>query len=366
MRHARCVSLAGLLALAATSFALPSVARAEDEASVLSKAEVARAVAARPAVARVRWRDGRFGDVSATRNAIVVRRDGLLLMAGLPPSRRGSFTAVLPDGRELAARIVGSDAGTALTLLRVTTSGLTPLPGAAPTPPPADDEVPAARPSLALPPLGQRLVMVTGDGAVAVGPVRAHGRHGRYVDPSRRAHRRTTGLVGVALAAVDADAGAPLLDPEGRLAGLVVGRKDSLAGAEAAAARGLAARPRAVEILAVPAAVVRMVWPLLERHGRLPRAGLGLESREADEALRQHLGLRAGGHVILRVTPGGAAERQGLRRHDVLVGVDDARIPPGTPLHDVLLPFRPGDRVKLQLIRGGERLTVAVRLEERR
>ena len=333
-----------------------------EEALALTKAEVARAVAARASIARVRWRDGRFGDVSATRHAVVVRRDGLLLMAGLPPSRQGSFTALLPDGRELRAQIVGSDAQTALTLLRVQASGLVPLPGSA-TPPPPEGTQPST-PELSPPPLGQRLLMVTGDGAVAVGPVRAHDRYGRYVDPRRRAHRRTTGLVGVALAAVDADAGAPLLDARGRLAGLLVGRKDALTGEAAANAAGLRARPTAVEVLALPASVARLVWPLLERHGRLPRAGLGIETREADEALRQHLGLEGGGHVLLQVEPGGAGARQGLRKHDVLVSLDGRAVRPGTTLHDLLLPYRPGARVRLGLVRGGKALTLDVQLAE--
>ena len=336
--------------------------QAKDEGA-LTATELAVAKATRPSVVRVRWRDGRFGDVRSTRNAIVVRRDGLLVMAGLPPSRRGTFTARLSDGRELRAQIVGSDTETALTVLRLPTTGLVPVKGAAAPPPPEGTKAPV--PDLAPPALGTRVVMVTGDGAVAAGPVRAHGRHGRFVDPVARSRKRTTALVGIALAAVDADAGAPLLDARGRLQGLVAGRKDTLEAATGRVPPGLVTRPTPVEVVAVPAAVVRMAWPLIARHGRLPRAGLGVETAQAEEALRQHLGLETGGHVLQRLTPEGRAARAGLRRHDVIVAIDGRAFDPGTTLHDVLLPYRPGAQVELGLIRGGQRLTVPVTLGER-
>ncbi len=349
--------------------ATPAETTAEAGASA---AELAVARAARPSVARVRLRDPRFGDRTMTRHAVVVRRDGLFLMAGPPPGRAGTITLVLHDGRQLRARQLGHDAETALTLLRVATTNLPALRGAAGTPQAAGStktpRAPAAKPApLGLPALGSRLVMVTGDDAVAVGPVRAHGRIGSLRDPDRRIVIRTTGLVGVALAAVDTDAGAPLLDGAGRLAGLLVGRRATIAPApgERPAAQGLKVRPRPVEAVIVPAEVVRLIWPLLEEHGRVPRAGLGIKTQALDESLRAHLGLKSGGHVIRSLEPGGAAARQGLRRHDVIVSVGGRKAPPGTSLHDLLLPFRPRETVALGVTRGGASKQVSVVLGER-
>jgi len=347
-----------------------AAARAGDEALVA----VART--ARPSVVRVVWRDDRFGDLTVERNAIVIRADGLLLMAGPPPSRRGTLTVRFMDESEVRGRIIASDAETALTLLRVSRTKLAPLElrVEARKPAPPDDDparvaplAPERSPLPALPPLGLRVVMATGDGAVAMGPLRAHGRHGTVTDPDTRRKVRTTGLLGATLAAVDADVGSPFLDEAGRVVGLLVGRRAEIAPGDAAAAAraGLRQRPTAVEAVAVPARVVGLVWPLLEKHHRVPRAALGVTTIPMGSVLAGHLRLGGGGHVIRRLATAGTAERHGLRLHDVIVAVDGTAIRRGTSLHDVLLPFRPGARVRIEVIREGKNMGFPVLMGER-
>lgn len=348
--------------LALSALLLSGFARSLDA----EEADVALARRARPSVVRVRWRHERLREFTSERNAVVLAEDGLLLLAGPPPSRRGRLTAVFADGSELDARIVASDAETALTLLRVPTTGLTPLELRREAPSPAGSP-PAAPPPLALPPLGLRVVMVTGDGAVAVGALRSHRRYGTVTDPDTRQRTRTTGLIGSALAAVDTDAGSPLLDAQGQIVGLMVGRLATVSTAKDEAARrgGLTFRPEPVEVVAVPAAVIAIALPLLEKTGRVPRAALGITTEPVDAALRAHLGLEGGGHVVRRVERDGPAERAGLQVHDVIVSVAQRPIEPDESMHDLLLPFRPGASVSLGVVRGRERIQVAIILGTR-
>ncbi len=374
-------------------------------------ADLAVAKKARASVVRIRWRDERYSRRTLVRNAVVVRADGLLLMAGPPIAGRGTLHAKLADGRELEAEVLASDLQTALSLLRIRAANLPvltlredparrpvavasakpdlspaipkqPVPkkaappkgvekGKADVPLKAQGAKRAPGPSpreLGFPAIGLRLVMVTSDGSVAVGPVRRHRRYGKLVDPATRHPVKTTGLVGVTIAAVDQDAGAPLLDAQGRLAGLLVGRKATMAPekGEAAAAVGLRLRPEPTEAVAVPASVIRLVWPLLERFRSIPRAGLGVRTLEMDDALRAQLDLETGGHVVRVIEPGSAAARAGLQLHDVIVGVNGRRIEPGTSFHDVLLPYRPGTAVKLGVFRTGDSITLDVKLERLR
>lgn len=369
-------------------------------------ADLAVAKKARASVVRIRWRDERYSRRTVVRHAVVVRADGLLLMAGPPIAGRGTLRAKLADGRELDAEVLASDVQTALSLLRIRAANLPALTlreeparravaadAQKPDPKRAIPKEPAPKkavptkgaekgkadvplkakgakraPELRFPAIGLRLVMVTSDGSVAVGPVRRHRRYGKLVDPVTRHPVKTTGLVGVTLSAVDQDAGAPLLDAQGRLAGLLVGRKATIAPekGEAAAAVGLRLRPEPTEAVAVPASVIRLVWPLLERFRRIPRAGLGVRTLEMDDALRAQLDLKTGGHVVRVIEPGSAAARAGLQLHDVIVGVNGRRIEPGTSFHDVLLPYRPGTSVKLGVYRTGDSITLDVKLERLR
>ena len=325
----------------------------------------------RPGVVRIVWRDARFSDLTSKRNAIVVRADGMLLMAGPPPSRRGTLTARFADGAEVRARLIARDTETTLTLLQVDRTKLS-VPrfredGPARAKKDADGALRAAGPlAKMLPPLTLRVAMVTGDGAVAVGPIRAHGRHGAVTDPDTRKPRKTTGLIAAALASIDDDAGSPLIDVDGRIAGLVVGRRDAVDPEDAAAARrrGLRTRTKAVECLAVPASVAQLVWPLLEKHKRVPRVALGVRTKMIDPVLAAHLQLE-GGHVIQSLVQAGVGARQGLKAHDVIVSVDGRAIATGTTLHDALLPFRPGSLLTLDVVREGRRVQVPVRTGER-
>lgn len=333
--------------------------------------ELKVAEAARPSVVRVRWRDMHLPTITAARNAVIVRKDGLLLMAGPPPSRHGTIAVTLYDGREMRARLVAGDAQTALSILRVPTTGLVPV--KVPPPPSATHAHPVAtnagfapRP-LAMPRLGTRAVMVTGDGAVALGAVRSWGHHGTVLDPTSRRRVRTTGLFAAAMAAVDTDAGSPVLDRDGTLLGLMVGRRATKAPERGVPPPrgGLVQRPEPVEAVAVPAAVIRIVLPLLEKLGRVPRAALGVTTKPLDAQLRAQLGLEKGGHLVERVDPMGPAHRAGLRRLDLIVGVNGAPMRPGTTLHDVLLPYRPRERVVVNVIRAGAPLKVPVTLGSR-
>ena len=338
---------------------------AEDEALL----DVARK--ARPSVVRIVWRDDRFPDRTSQRNGIVVRADGLLVMAGPPPALRGTFTARFSDGTESRARFLARDTETALSLLQVDRTKLPALTLRGEEDPndwPRTSAVLRAPKALAqlLPPLGLRTAMVTGDGAVAFGPIRAHGRHGVVTDPETGKRVPTTGLVAASLAALDEDAGSPLLDAEGHVVGLLAGRRDAIVPSEAAAAarRGLRQRPTCVEAVAVPASVVGLVWPLLERHKRVPRVALDITTRPIEADLAQHLRLQ-GGHVIRRLIPAGRGQRQGLQVHDVIVAVDGSLATAGTTLHDMLLPFRPGAELTLAIVRKGKPLQVPIRTGER-
>ncbi len=152
------------------------------------------------------------------------------------------------------------------------------------------------------------------------------------------------------------NSGGPLLDSAGRLIGVntaIYSPSGTYAGIG----------------FAIPAHDVSWVVPDLIRYGRVQRPRLGIEL--APESVAQRLRLE--GAVIYRVEPGSGAARAGLqglqedRRGrvslgDVIVHVDGEPVRSSGDLILALENKKPGDTVKVGLLRGDRRVEVPVRL----
>ncbi len=80
-------------------------------------------------------------------------------------------------------------------------------------------------------------------------------------------------------------------------------------------------------------------------------ARLGVEGRDS-----------AQGALVVQVEPGSAADHAGINSGDVIIRLDRRRIDSMAALADAVSAHAPGDLVQLELLRGGQRLTVPVRL----
>jgi S1-C subfamily serine protease len=131
---------------------------------------------------------------------------------------------------------------------------------------------------------------------------------------------------------------------------------------------------------AIPINTARRVAEDLITEGRVRRAVLGIAGRPIWPELAQALTLPVKqGFLIERVTAGGPAEQAGIRGGsksvlaglqelrvggDVLVAVDGKEINNQTDLTLVLNRSRPGDSVKLTILRDGKKMDVPVKLGE--
>ncbi|MFV1959070.1 MAG: S1C family serine protease [Planctomycetota bacterium] len=329
-------------------------ARGSDDSESLAALRQ-RLRAARQGVVRIQWRArGRPGHI-VERHAIVVEQAGWLVLAGPPPAPSGTLAATLADGRSMRAKVWGRDARTGLTLLRVPVASLEPLPLRKVEEGPPDTAAPDR-----LPP-GLRVTMLTAEGSVTRGVLRANLRTRWVGTPGTPEAAEVSGLDEAALSVVPTDLGAPWLDDEGRVVGLLVG-------ADVAPPQiprtedgdDLHFRPEVVAAYAVPSSVIRTVWPLLRDHREVPRAALGIKTRPLDPVLAGHLCSDCGGRVVVDVAPGGPADRAGVKPKDLVRRVDGRPMAPRATLSDLLLPHRPGERIRLGLLRAGKPLEVPV------
>lgn len=179
--------------------------------------------------------------------------------------------------------------------------------------------------------------------------------------PSRAAGREIKSVIQIDAALNRGNSGGPLLDSRGRLIGM-----NTAIASQTGQNTGVG--------FAVPVNTIRRVVPQLIENGKVIRPVIGIESvYEAESGLQ-----------IIKVTPGGPADRAGLRGFrlvrkrenkglftierefvdrtsaDTIVGVDGQLISKGDELMDLIEARHPGDTVVLRILRGGNPAEVPV------
>jgi serine protease Do len=87
---------------------------------------------------------------------------------------------------------------------------------------------------------------------------------------------------------------------------------------------------------------------------RMNSAFLGVSSRKAEK----------GGATVLEVTVGSPAEKAGIRKADIIIKVDDAKIESPESLFEVIHNYKPGDKVKIVFTRDGKEQSAMVTLDK--
>ena len=162
------------------------------------------------------------------------------------------------------------------------------------------------------------------------------------------------------------NSGGPLLDRHGR----VIGVNAQIQGGTVDANVGVG--------FAISSATAEPVARQLIDHGRAEHAWLGVQVETIDPTLAQIVrGLPAHGAVVARVVKGSpaakaglaAASRQvtvngvsGLLGGDTVVGIDGRSVTTSGQLADAVAQHKPGDKLKLEVVRGGKTRSVEVAL----
>lgn len=182
--------------------------------------------------------------------------------------------------------------------------------------------------------------------------------------PSRTKARKIKHVIQIDAAINPGNSGGPLLDTRARMIGMntaIASRSGESAGVG----------------FAIPVNTIARIVPQLIRNGRVIRPEIGIARVYQTER----------GLLIATLTPGGPAERAGLRgpriirqrkrqgpfiyEHrtvdrsaaDLIVGVDGRKIDNADDFLNVIETKKPGDEVILNIIRDGREVAVPVRLE---
>jgi serine protease Do len=116
---------------------------------------------------------------------------------------------------------------------------------------------------------------------------------------------------------------------------------------------------------AVPITPVKKILSELRTGKPLRRGWLGVQTIALDHDFQEALGLSEGAlvEVVVKSSP---AEKAGIKRMDVIVGVDGMAVKSSPDLVEAIASRREGNQVKLDIIRNGQKQTIPVTLGDRR
>ena len=302
--------------------------------SAASPTAVDIAQRARPAIAQVVAR-GRNGTSSGS--GVIFRTDGHMMTNSHVVLGAESVRVVLASGKQLAAKVVGTDPDTDVAVLKL-----------------EGDGYPVAV-------LGSAGELKVGQYAMAVGdPLGSAGGPSATAGIISALHRRITakddGRPLLDMIQTDApissgSSGGALLDGSGLVIGITTAIAVSDSGGE-----GLG--------FATPIDVARAVADEIIANGRVTHAWMGLDGQDLDTITRADLDVD-GGAMVGRVIDGGPAAKAGLKPTDVIIAIDRTTVTDIGQLVIILRGHRPGDVVMLSVMRGRDRKTMKVTLAER-
>ena len=259
-------------------------------------------------------------------------RSGVIVTADHTVRRDEEITVTLPDNRKVAAKLVGRDSSTDLAVLKL-----------------EDVDIPTAE-------IGDTELLKVGHMVLAVarpgesglsaswGVVSAKGGVGR-----NWCGGQIDSFLRLDLSLYPGFSGGALVDASGTVVGINT------------------SGPRNM-VLAIPVDVVNRVIETLLEKGRIARGylGLGMQPVVFPDTLKSTLNLSsAGGVIVVNIEPNGPADRAGVLIGDVLLEFDNTPVSDTADVQAVLSPESVGKTFRVQMIRGGARVEVAIAVSER-
>ncbi|WP_248342077.1 trypsin-like peptidase domain-containing protein [Anaeromyxobacter paludicola] len=273
---------------------------------------------------RPRYRKGY--QVTSLGSGVIVSPEGYVLTNNHVVERGARFRVGLLDGRELTAKVVGTDPSSDLAVLKLE----------------AQERMPFVAP-------GRSDDLLIGETVIAIG------------NPFGLSHTVTTGVVSAVhrnfkagdrtlfdFVQTDAsinpgNSGGPLLNIDGQLIGIntaILGDRNAGIG------------------FAIPIDRARRVAEDLIRHGEVREGYLGLDVQDLK---KKEGGRSARGVVVAAVEPGSPAASAGLRRGDVIESVDGQPLESAEEYRFRVRDLAIGETARLEVQRAGGRVAVPVK-----
>jgi S1-C subfamily serine protease len=293
--------------------------------------------------------DGLFGSMEEERSGSgsgsVIDANGHILTNNHVVEGSSKVTVSLGANKTYPAKVVGADPNTDLAVIKIEApkEALTVVPFG------DSDNLQVGQKVLAIGnPFGFDRTLTTGVISGLQRPIRA--RNGRPIE----------GAIQTDASINPGNSGGPLLDSRGRMIGI---NSQILSPSGGSVGVGFA----------VPVSIAKRIVPQLIQFGEVRRPGLGVSTISV-ERLKYQMDLPVQeGLLIVRLSPGGSAEKAGLRTTkeapdgsitlgDIITAIDGEKISDQDDLYKALDKKSIGDTIQVEVYRTNSKITVPVKL----
>lgn len=268
-------------------------------------------------------------------SGVIVSQDGYILTNHHVIDNATRINVELPDRRVVEGTLIGADPASDLAVVKIDTKGLPVLP------------------------IGDSNAMRVGDVVLAVGNPLGVGQTVTMGIVSAKG--RATGLGDGSSYEDFLQTDAPI--NQGNSGGALVNTAGELIGINS---QILSPSGGNIGIgFAVPSNMAKNVMDQLVQHGRVHRGLLGVTVQGVTNDLAAGLGLdKAEGALVSGVTPGGAADKAGIKRGDVILSYQGRPVIDTNSFRNEIASTKPGTTITLNVMREGRSSEVKATLGE--
>lgn len=272
-------------------------------------------------------------------SGVIISTDGYIVTNNHVIEGADEISVKLNDNREYVGRIIGTDPNTDLALVKIE----------------SDDDLPTI-------PIGDSEALKIGEWVLAVG------------NPFNLTSTVTAGIVsakarslGVYNNGIESFIQTDAAINQGNSGGALVNAAGELVGINAVLSSPTGAY--AGYGFAIPTSIMTKVVTDLKEYGTVQRALLGIRGRGLNEHFDEEMKKKAeelgviDGVWISEVVEGGSAAAADIQTDDVITGIDNKSVKTMAELQEELAKHRPGDKVKVKLIRDKKEKTITVELK---
>ena len=274
----------------------------------------------------------------ASGSGVIISNDGYIITNNHVIENQQSLAVIYADGSRHEATLVGGDPVMDIAVLRV------------------KDAVPAVAS------FGDSNALQPGETAIAIGSPLGDFQNSVTVGVVSALNRTVPGsgmegLVQTDAAINNGNSGGPLININGEVIGIntLVVRNENTSGAMA---EGLG--------FAIPSNTVKDVSQQLIANGKVvyPYLGVSFNQLDPETAALQNLPVQYGA-LVGQVQPNTPAAQAGLQQNDIITAIGGTKLDSNASLRQLLLRYKPGDTVQLEVLRNGKTSTMNVTLGTR-